>query len=104
MSIGLGDCGKGTCKKIKAVAKDRKQPRSRTRQHERSRPALKQLATAYLFQQADLVANRRRRHTEFRGGGLEAAVPGYGLESAQGAEGRTVAHIGNLDEFPSSAS
>ncbi|MDP9813698.1 hypothetical protein J2W42_006573 [Rhizobium tibeticum] len=104
MNIRLGACRKGASEKIKAVAQDRKQARSRTRQHELARPTLEQLATAYLFQQADLVADRCRRHAELHRFGLEAAVPSDGLDGMQGAQGRTVSHVSSVDEFLSSSS
>jgi hypothetical protein len=101
-SSGRGRCycaGKG----VKAVPDDRKQSLARARERERPRTTPEQWLSADIFEQPDLMADGRRRHTELGRGRLEAHVPGGSFECAKGSKGRKLSHSNSLDEFSSSS-
>ncbi|MNT48681.1 hypothetical protein D3C72_1854760 [compost metagenome] len=61
--------------------------------------ALEQLHAKALFQQPDLVADRRRRDVQFVRRVLEAGAPGGGFKGAQGTQWRQFAQASPLDEM-----
>jgi len=95
-----GDC---TGKCFEPVANDGKEARSSLGHCQGTRPTTKQRMAAIPLEQTDLMADRRRRNTEFVCGLLEAQVPRRGLKCAQLDQGWKLSHAVRVDEIHSAA-
>jgi hypothetical protein len=82
---GIGD-------PVESVGQQRRDAAAGVRQGNALPGTVKELQPEPLFQQLDLIAHRRLRHSQFGGGEREILVPRGGFENPDGGKRREVAH------------